>query len=117
MFIVAHTEAAGFDNCVCMLVCKLFAIRLSFHMNIQLNKLLGLASLLTVTVFPAYTLPCHGGLLNAMHAFTACCTWFNADMCLLQFIATLFTNIEALTGSPVTCNITSFKSGSVVTTI
>ncbi|KAL0052806.1 hypothetical protein WJX82_008114 [Trebouxia sp. C0006] len=34
-----------------------------------------------------------------------------------QFIATLVTNVEALTGSPVSCNITSFKSGSVVATI
>ena len=40
-----------------------------------------------------------------------------ADICLLQFIATLVTNIEALTGSPVSCNITSFESGSVVATI
>ena len=45
--------------------------------------------------------------------FGAC----HADIFLLQFIATLVTNVEALTGSPVSCNITSFKSGSVVATI
>ena len=38
-------------------------------------------------------------------------------VCLLQFCATLMTNIEALTGSPVNVSIASFKSGSVVASV
>ena len=41
----------------------------------------------------------------------------HADICLLQFIATLVINIEALTDSPVSCKITSVEPGSVVATI
>ncbi|DBA82801.1 hypothetical protein WJX77_004938 [Trebouxia sp. C0004] len=33
-----------------------------------------------------------------------------------QFVATLVTNIETLTGSPASCSVTSFQSGSVVAT-
>ena len=35
----------------------------------------------------------------------------------MQFVATLISNIEVLTGSPVNVTITSFKEGSVVATI
>ena len=35
-------------------------------------------------------------------------------MCLLQFVATLVTNIEALTGSPVVVTVTNYTAGSVV---